>query len=398
MINATPKPCERPLAIIPAKGHSTRLPGKNMLPLGGLPLCLHSAYYARQEGAEPLVATDSEQIAAAATAAGVRVLRISLPGGDAPMEHTVREVVEAMPGVEHWALLQPTSPLREPGALRSMLARLAGGSAHSLYTAPMVKPQGHIGSLFLPGYRAQDTPAWIRPFDGSIIAFTRAHWQRWGSYLSPQSEPVLSAEPTCRQVDTPEDFTLLETLAAAAPYRHLLPGRTGLRVAIVTNAHHCPHDYRPLLAGMDEVWRVNRVENLGSAWSGTRMDAALLTIGPCFLSHKAAARGDARFRGAPQARLWYAPEWATPSHAYARALGISLWAPAPKSLPGTYSTTAGRAVALALYLHPGAHIHWVGETSAALRTHGHPHHSTSGETEWLTALAATGQLTIHHTQ
>lgn len=391
------------LAIIPAKGCSTRLPGKNLLPLGGLPLFLHSAYYARQEGAEPLVASDSQEVLRLAEEHGVRTFALELPpGGDAPMDDTLRAVVEEAGRGEYgaFALLQPTSPLREPGLLRGLLRRLAAAAAEgAYYTAPKVKPQGHFGGLYMQGYRAQDTRAWMWPFDGSVIVFTRGHWQRWGSCLSPEAVPVEHPAPACLQVDTAEDFTLLAALADSPPYRHLLPGRMGLQVAVISNAPDSPTDYTSLIHEMDEVWRVNRLENWGSSFTGTRTDAALLTIGPCFLAHAPASRGDAALQASPHARLWYAAPWEQLAKRHAAALGLELWAPAPDAYPAPSraSTTAGRAVALARWLHPGAHIHFIGTLSAAVRTHGMPYHTRSGESEWLESLAAAGELTEHPT-
>ena len=60
------------LAVIPARGGSKRLPGKNIRPLGGRPLLAWSVDAARglEQVCDVLVTTDDEQIAAAATAAG----------------------------------------------------------------------------------------------------------------------------------------------------------------------------------------------------------------------------------------------------------------------------------------------------------------------------------------
>ena len=60
------------LAVIPARGGSKGLPGKNTRPLAGLPLIAHSMLCARMcpEIARCVVSTDSEEIAKVARAHG----------------------------------------------------------------------------------------------------------------------------------------------------------------------------------------------------------------------------------------------------------------------------------------------------------------------------------------
>ncbi|MEQ8587727.1 MAG: acylneuraminate cytidylyltransferase family protein [Thalassobaculaceae bacterium] len=63
---------DRVIAIIPARGGSKGLPGKNVKPLGGKPLIAHSIHHALQSGVcdRVLVTTDDDDIFAAAEAAG----------------------------------------------------------------------------------------------------------------------------------------------------------------------------------------------------------------------------------------------------------------------------------------------------------------------------------------
>jgi CMP-N-acetylneuraminic acid synthetase len=68
-MNASAK---RTIALIPARGGSKGLPGKNVRPIGGKPLIAHSVEHAIQSGVcdRVLVTTDSPEIKAAAEAAG----------------------------------------------------------------------------------------------------------------------------------------------------------------------------------------------------------------------------------------------------------------------------------------------------------------------------------------
>jgi CMP-N-acetylneuraminic acid synthetase len=111
------------LAVIPARGGSKGLPGKNVRPLAGRPLLVHSLELARlcPEIARTVVSTDSEAIAAVARAAGgdVPFLRpAELARDDTPMlpvlRHALAELDPDGDRYERLLLLDPTSPGRLP--------------------------------------------------------------------------------------------------------------------------------------------------------------------------------------------------------------------------------------------------------------------------------------------
>jgi N-acylneuraminate cytidylyltransferase len=112
------------LAVIPARGGSKGLPGKNIRPLAGLPLIVHSIMYSKLCPAidRCVVSTDSEEIAAVARAhsAEVPFLRpAELARDETPsifvLQHALHEM-EDREGrrFESVLLLQPTSPARLP--------------------------------------------------------------------------------------------------------------------------------------------------------------------------------------------------------------------------------------------------------------------------------------------
>jgi len=131
----TTPPGPRVLAVVPARGGSKGLPGKNIRPLWGLPLIAHSIRAAAltPEVTRCVVTTDSEQIAAVANAHGGEApfLRpAELAADDTPMAPVVRhalEWVEHEEGVAYDAvlLLDPTSPARVPAQLAEAARRLA---------------------------------------------------------------------------------------------------------------------------------------------------------------------------------------------------------------------------------------------------------------------------------
>jgi CMP-N,N'-diacetyllegionaminic acid synthase len=129
------------LAIIPARGGSKGVPGKNLRPIAGLPLIAWSIRQAKEVPAirHVVVSTDSEEIAAVAREHGAEVpfLRPSRLAEDTTptepvMRHALDWYVDNGSDISTMVLLQPTSPLRLPGSLASALARFQGEDADSL--------------------------------------------------------------------------------------------------------------------------------------------------------------------------------------------------------------------------------------------------------------------------
>lgn len=109
-------------ALIPARGGSTRLPGKNILPLNGKPLIAYAIDQAKKSKYidRVIVSTDNEQIAEVSMAyhAEVPFLRPDNISGTYALPHSylthfydfLKSNGEEMPFIT--VLLQPTSPLR----------------------------------------------------------------------------------------------------------------------------------------------------------------------------------------------------------------------------------------------------------------------------------------------
>lgn len=114
------------LCVIPVRGGSKGVPGKNIRPLGGRPLVawtIKSALNA-QEDLRVLVSTDSEEIAEVARAHGAQVpflrpaeLAQDTTATEPVVEHALAHVREHHGEPEAVMLLQATSPLRMPDTL-----------------------------------------------------------------------------------------------------------------------------------------------------------------------------------------------------------------------------------------------------------------------------------------
>lgn len=128
------------LTIIPARGGSKGLPGKNVRQLAGKPLIawsieqgLNSKYIQ-----EVIVSTDSEEIAAVALSYGAKVPFIR-PAHLATDEsstadvllHTIAELEKLGERYDFLLLLEPTSPLRETADIDQAIERLLETSGAS---------------------------------------------------------------------------------------------------------------------------------------------------------------------------------------------------------------------------------------------------------------------------
>ena len=123
------------LAVIPARGGSKGLPGKNIRPLAGLPLIAHSILLAKScpEISRILVSTDSEEIALVASQydADIPFLRPSeLAGDDTPMWPVIRHALltaeeQEKRQYDFLILLDPTSPGRLSVDISAALEKLS---------------------------------------------------------------------------------------------------------------------------------------------------------------------------------------------------------------------------------------------------------------------------------
>ncbi len=112
--------------VIPARFASTRLPGKPLLDIAGKPMIAHVCERAQEAGAEEIVvATDNEQIQAAVTALGIRVVMTN------PNHQSGTERIAEVAGLCGWASdqiivnLQGDEPLIPPALISEVAQALA---------------------------------------------------------------------------------------------------------------------------------------------------------------------------------------------------------------------------------------------------------------------------------
>lgn len=133
----------RVVAVVPARGGSKGIPGKNLRPVAGRSLVRRAVESARAarlvDGV--VVSTDGDAIADEARSAGARVVRRPehLAGDESSSESALLHVLDELraDGIEPEVLLflQATSPFIDPADLDDAVARILGGSADSVFAA-----------------------------------------------------------------------------------------------------------------------------------------------------------------------------------------------------------------------------------------------------------------------
>ena len=145
---AGPRPAIRPTAlataIIPARGGSQGLPGKNVARVGGVPLVARAvlAALAADRIGRVIVTTDDDAIAEAARDAGAEIVArpAELAGATVSSESALRHALgalglDAAPGDELTVFIQATSPFIDPADLDAAIERVASGERDVVFSA-----------------------------------------------------------------------------------------------------------------------------------------------------------------------------------------------------------------------------------------------------------------------
>ncbi|WP_114560613.1 acylneuraminate cytidylyltransferase [Desertihabitans aurantiacus] len=130
------------IAIIPARGGSQGVPGKNLRPIGGIPLVARAVLSCRAASGidHVFVSTDDAQIAAAAREAGAEIIHrpAELAGNTASSEsallHALDDVAERGIDPQIMVFVQCTSPFIRAEDLDTGVAMVRDGAADSVFS------------------------------------------------------------------------------------------------------------------------------------------------------------------------------------------------------------------------------------------------------------------------
>jgi CMP-N,N'-diacetyllegionaminic acid synthase len=222
----------RILGLVPARGGSKGLPGKNVRPLAGQSLVEYTARAGRESGVldRMVLSTDSDEIADIGRRAGLEVpfrRPTDLAADDTPMLPVIRHAVDVLAG-DGWqpdviVLLQPTSPLRDPSHIRRAVTMLVETVADSVVT--VVELPRHLS----PDYVMAIDDGRLRPFlpdgarvtrrqdarraysrDGTVYACWRTTLERFDSLYGDDCRPLVLDAAESLSIDTPEDWAAAE--------------------------------------------------------------------------------------------------------------------------------------------------------------------------------------------
>lgn len=223
------------LCLIPAKGGSTRLRRKNILPLGGKPLIAWAIEAARQSGVidRLVVSTEDEEIAAVARQWGAEVPFMRPPelardpaGVVDVALHALEELRRQGEEYRNLVILLPTCPFRMAEDIRAACALFQEKGASFLMSvsryehtpfAALRLDGGHLLTPYFPQYigrKSQEMPVAHRA-NGAIHVLDVAAFEAARSYYA---QPLVGYEmPRERSVDidTEHDLRLAESLLAA---------------------------------------------------------------------------------------------------------------------------------------------------------------------------------------
>ncbi|MFK5983527.1 MAG: acylneuraminate cytidylyltransferase family protein [Flavobacteriaceae bacterium] len=208
------------IVIIPARGGSKRLPNKNTLMLGGIPLIAHSINYAKANGIDTIVvSTDNLEIKKIALEYGAKVLDRpkELATDTSPTIDTLKEVLlKLKENYDDVILLQPTNPLRPLEMLSKALLVFKENNCNSLMTVS--RNHHKLGKInnrkFTPynykmGQRSQD----LEPlyFENGLLYITKVDLILKGKILGENNFPMVINHPFASiDIDTQDDFDLAE--------------------------------------------------------------------------------------------------------------------------------------------------------------------------------------------
>lgn len=220
------------LAIIPARGGSKRIPGKNIKLFAGKPIisysimaCLESELFE-----QVVVSTDSPEIAEIAQSYGARVPFLrdpSISDDHTGLLQVIKDAIErtigSAPPPSRVIAVLPTSPFLTPQILRDSLGVLDETNCEYVFAAaeyqyPIQRALRQNGQMFFPEHRFSRS----QDLEPAIHDAGQFYWGRTQAFLdlrnifSELSKPFIVPREVAVDIDTPEDWEYAELLFKAS--------------------------------------------------------------------------------------------------------------------------------------------------------------------------------------
>jgi CMP-N-acetylneuraminic acid synthetase len=226
----------RVLGVIPARGGSKGVPGKNIRPLHGLPLIGHTIAAARTSRlARVVLSTDDAEISRVGRELGAEVPFVRPPelatdkATSLPVMQHALAACEAERGGERYdavMMLQPTTPLRLASDIDRAIAMLEESGADSVISVVDVLAHHPARMKYLEGDRLIDPPFCeayenqprqeLRPMfiRNGAIYLTRREVLLGGSFKGRDCRGLVMPAERSVNIDTLDDFRHAEWVLA----------------------------------------------------------------------------------------------------------------------------------------------------------------------------------------
>lgn len=232
--------------VIPARYASTRLPGKPLLDIGGRPMVVRVAERAVQSGASGvLVATDHEEIAAAARAHGFRA--VMTHPEHASGTDRIAEVAQS----EGWddgeivVNVQGDEPLIEPALIREVAQSLADHAEAAIATAC---------------HRIDDSASLLNPNVVKVVTDERNYALYFSRAPIPWARDILASGAAALPEKLPENFAVFRHVGIYAYRTAFLKAYASLQPA--------------------PIEKLEALEQLRALWHGYRISVVVTESAP----------------------------------------------------------------------------------------------------------------------
>jgi CMP-N-acetylneuraminic acid synthetase len=213
------------LAIVPARGGSKGIPGKNIVPVGGVPLVARAVASAIATPSidRVIVSTDDDAIAACASSAGAEVMQraADISGDTASSESALLDVLDRLdaagePLPEVLVFIQATSPFIDPHDLSYGISMVASGTADVAFSAvetfAFLWAEGSTGAVAVNHNaekrpRRQDRAPHFRE-TGAFYVMRTAGFRTAGFRFFGRIGMVQVRELTSLEIDGPDELAL----------------------------------------------------------------------------------------------------------------------------------------------------------------------------------------------
>lgn len=218
------------LVVVPARGGSKRLPGKNLRELGGRSLLTRTADALRDSGvsATCVLSTDDDAIAAAGAALGWLVpfqRPASLSGDDAATAPVVLHAVDWFKETKGRdpdlvMVLQVTSPFRNGACIAQALERIeARPDADAVVAMTRIdRAPHHLFAADADGYAApisvEEAPRPLLTPNGALYLIRTQVLRRTDSLFPPRTVPLMMDGIAAIDIDDDDDWRLAEAAEA----------------------------------------------------------------------------------------------------------------------------------------------------------------------------------------